>query len=322
MAIEWYNMTDYVSVGVDWNVTSVTETNYSIAPIIYRWDNQNTNNYSSSFSETLNPQPSGGAGYWSGLSWGSGSGTRQVDTFSTRTYEKTTSTQTINLTIEWDDSFGSYHDGSFVTLGSGSHTWTCTIPALASYTVSYSANGGTGAPGNQTKWYGKTLNLSTTEPIKAGHKFVGWGTSATDTSVKYLPGGQYTGNANITLYAIWVSAAKLTINYDANGGSGAPSSQTHLIDTVSKISGVKPTRDKYVFLGWSTDSTATKATYITEGQYINNNFTDGDTVTLYAVWMKKSPSIYMNVSTSNAFKSLWVKMPSGKSLKAIWFKTN
>lgn len=322
MAIEWYNMTDYVSVGIDWNVTSVTETSYSIAPIIYRWDNQNTNNYSGSFSETLNPQPNGEAGYWSGYSWGSGSGTRQVDSFSTRTYEKTTSTQTVSLTIEWDDSFGSYHNGSFVTLGSGSHTWTCTIPALTSYTVSYNANGGTGAPGNQIKWYGNTLNLSTTEPIKNGYKFVGWGTSATDTSVKYLPGGQYTENANITLYAIWTSVAKLTINYDANGGSGAPSSQTHLINTVSKISGVKPTRDKYVFLGWSTNSTATKATYITDGQYTNDSFTDGDAITLYAVWMKKSPSIYMNISTSNAFKSLWVKVPSGKNLKAVWFKTN
>mgnify|MGYP002765624286 FL=1 len=322
MAIEWYNMTDYVSVGIDWNVTSVTETSYSIAPIIYRWDSQNTNNYSSSFSETLNPQPDGGAGHWSGLSWGSGSGTRQVDTFSTRTYEKTTSTQTISLTIEWDDSFGSYHDGSFITLGSGSYTWTCTIPALASYTISYNANGGAGAPGNQIKWYGKTLNLSTTEPTRNGYNFVGWGTSAADTDVKYHAGGQYTENASITLYAIWASAAKLTINYDANGGSSAPPSQVHLINTISKISGVKPTRDKYVFLGWSTDSTATKATYITDGQYTNNSFTDGDTVTLYAVWMKESPNIYMNVSTSNAFKSLWVNVPSQKSFKSIYFKTN
>lgn len=322
MAIEWYNINDYVSVGIDWNITSVTETNYSIAPVIYRYDRQNTDNFSGSFSKTLNPQPNGESGYWSGYGWGSGFGTRQVDSFSNRTYEKTTSAQTIRLTVEWDDSFGSYYNGSFHTLGSGSYTWTCTIPALASYTVSYNANGGTGAPGNQTKWYGKTLNLSTTEPIKNGHKFVGWGTSATDTNVKYLPGGQYTGNANITLYAIWVSVAKLTINYDANGGSGAPSSQTHLINTVSKISDVKPIKDKYVFLGWSTNNTATKATYITDGQYTNNNFANGDTVTLYAVWMKKSPSIYMNVSTSNAFKSFWVKVPSGKNLKAIWFKTN
>lgn len=321
MAIEWYNMTDYVSVGIDWNVTSVTETSYSIAPIIYRWDNQNTNNYSSSFSETLNPQPSGGAGHWSGLSWGSGSGTRQVDTFSTRTYEKTTFTQTINLTIEWDDSFGSYHNGSFITLGSGSYTWTCTIPALASYTVSYNVNGGTGAPGNQTKWYGKTLNLSATKPIKTGYKFVGWGTSATDTNVKYLPGGQYTGNANITLYAIWVSVAKLTINYDANGGSGAPSSQTHLINTVSKISDVKPTKTNYTFLGWSINSISATATYLANGQYTNNNFENGATITLYAIWRKNALPVYANVGDKK-IKEIYMNIPGDKNIKSIYYKTN
>ena len=116
------------------------------------------------------------------------------------------------------------------------------------------------------------------------------------------------------------NVAKLTLAYNANGGSGAPSSQTHLINTVSKISGVKPTRDKYVFLGWSTSSTATKPTYIINGQYTNNNFANGATVTLYAVWAKKSPSIYIN-SSEYSFKSLWVNVPSGKSLKSVWFET-
>lgn len=112
----------------------------------------------------------------------------------------------------------------------------------------------------------------------------------------------------------------MTLAYNANGGSGAPSSQTHLINTTSKISGAKPTRDKYVFLGWSTSSSATSATYIADGQYTNNNFTNGATVTLYAVWLKKSPSIYIN-SSEHSFKSVWVNVPSGKSLKSIWFKT-
>ena len=35
------------------------------------------------------------------------------------------------------------------------------VSALASYTVSYNANGGSGAPSNQTKWHGVTLTLST-----------------------------------------------------------------------------------------------------------------------------------------------------------------
>ena len=214
----------------------------------------------------------------------------------------------------WWDSSGFSHGTDYATT-------TVTVPAVArpTYTVSYNANGGTGAPASQTKQHDITLTLSSTQPTRSGYKFAGWGTSATDTGVKYAAGGQYTGNASITLYAIWSNVAKLTINYNANGGYGAPTSQTHLINTTSKISGAKPTRDKYVFLGWSTSSSATKATYIADGQYTNNSFTDGATVTLYAVWAKKHP-IYFN-SSEHSFKSVWVNVPSGKSLKSVWFKT-
>lgn len=215
----------------------------------------------------------------------------------------------------WWDSSGFSHGTDYATT-------TVTVPAVArpTYTVSYNANGGTGAPSNQTKQHDITLTLSSVKPTRDGYEFAGWGTSATDTGVKYSAGGQYTGNANITLYAIWTNVAKLTLSYNANGGTGAPSSQTHLINTTSKISGAAPTRNNYVFLGWSTSSSAIKPTYIINGQYTNNSFTDGDTVTLYAVWVKKSPMMCINVD-DRYIMSVWVNVPSGKSLKAIWFKT-
>lgn len=71
------------------------------------------------------------------------------------------------------------------------------------YTVKYNANGGTGAPGNQTKTYGVTLKLSSTIPTKTNYNFLGWGTSASATTVAYKAGANYTANAAITLYAIW-----------------------------------------------------------------------------------------------------------------------
>ena len=215
----------------------------------------------------------------------------------------------------WWDSRGFSHGTDYATT-------TVTVPAVArpTYTVSYNANGGSGAPSNQTKQHDITLTLSSVKPTRSGYEFAGWGTSATDTGVKYSAGGQYTGNANITLYAIWSNVAKLTLAYNANGGTGAPSRQTHLINTVSKISGVVPTRNNYVFLGWSTSSTATKPTYIINGQYTNNSFTNGATVTLYAVWMKKSPMMCVNVG-DRYIRSVWVNVPSGKSLKSVWFKT-
>lgn len=71
------------------------------------------------------------------------------------------------------------------------------------YAVKYNANGGTGAPGNQTKTYGVTLKLSTTVPTRTNYNFKGWGTSASATTVSYAAGANYTANAAITLYAIW-----------------------------------------------------------------------------------------------------------------------
>ncbi len=75
------------------------------------------------------------------------------------------------------------------------------------HTVSYNANGGTGAPGNQTKTYGQVLTLSNTRPTRANHIFQGWSTSA-NGAVQYQPGGRFTADANTTLYAIWKLASK------------------------------------------------------------------------------------------------------------------
>jgi uncharacterized repeat protein (TIGR02543 family) len=71
------------------------------------------------------------------------------------------------------------------------------------YTVKYNANGGTGAPGNQTKTYGKALTLSSTKPTRSKYNFLGWGTSASATTATYAAGGSYTTNAAVTLYAVW-----------------------------------------------------------------------------------------------------------------------
>lgn len=71
------------------------------------------------------------------------------------------------------------------------------------YTIKFNANGGTGAPGNQTKTYGVTLKLSTTKPTRTNYNFLGWSTSATASTPTYTAGGNYTSNSAATLYAVW-----------------------------------------------------------------------------------------------------------------------
>lgn len=85
------------------------------------------------------------------------------------------------------------------------------------YTVTYNANGGTGAPAAQTKTYGKNLTLSTSKPTRINYTFKGWATSARGT-VSYQPGGKYTSNAAITLYAVWELSYVLPKIYNVSAG--------------------------------------------------------------------------------------------------------
>lgn len=169
-----------------------------------------------------------------------------------------------------------------------------TVPALTKYTVSYDANGGSGAPSSQTKYYGKTLTLSSTKPQKSGYTFVGWGTSSSDTTADYSAGGSYTTNASDTLYAIWKKTIELS--YNVNGGSNQPSKQSATIynaTTSSKftISNSTPVRTGYTFLGWSTSASATSATYSAGG-----SITISSSTTLYAVWKIVTYTISYNAN--------------------------
>lgn len=160
------------------------------------------------------------------------------------------------------------------------------VPALTSYTVKYNANGGSGAPSSQTKYYGKSLTLSKTKPTRTGYTFKGWATSSSG-SVAYASGASYTANAAVTLYAVW-QANTYTIKYNANGGTGAPSSQTKTHGVTLTLSSTRPTRTSvnddgvtttYVFKGWATSSTATSVSYTAGAKYTANA-----SITLYAVW--------------------------------------
>lgn len=89
-------------------------------------------------------------------------------------------------------------------------TWTYTkgITLFAqwrinTYTVSYNANEGSGAPGSQTKTYGQTLTLSGTKPTRPNYNFKGWSKDKNAVSAEYAAGGSYYTDSNVTLYAVW-----------------------------------------------------------------------------------------------------------------------
>lgn len=168
-------------------------------------------------------------------------------------------------------------NGTYIQGTKSSSQTHVSVSALPSYTVSYNANGGSGAPGSQTKWYGRTLTLSSSKPSRSGHDFSGWNTNSSGTGTNYSSGGSYTANAGATLYAKW-TAHTYTVSYNANGGSGAPGNQTKTYGQNLTLSSTKPTRTNYNFKGWSTSASG-GVVYASGATYTNNS-----AVTLYAVW--------------------------------------
>lgn len=155
-----------------------------------------------------------------------------------------------------------------------------------SYTISYNANGGSGAPGSQTKTHGTDLTLSSTKPTRSGYTFVNWNTKSDGSGTNYASGATYNTNANITLYAIWKTnssggdtTTKYTVSYNANGGSGTPSNQTKTQGTNLVLSSTKPTRSGYTFVNWNTKGDGTGKSYAPGATYS----TDAN-LTLYAIW--------------------------------------
>lgn len=78
-------------------------------------------------------------------------------------------------------------------------------------TLKYNANGGTGAPSNQTHTNAASASsyaetVSSTVPTRENYRFEGWADSASATTAQYQPGGTVTiqkSSPTKTIYAVW-----------------------------------------------------------------------------------------------------------------------
>lgn len=184
---------------------------------------------------------------------------------------KTSQSKTVNFTFKCV--------GGTVAPGTSSGLLPVTIPAKTSYAVKYNANSGSGAPSAQTKWYGESLTLSSTKPTRTGYTFVKWNTAQNGSGTDYSPGGTYTANSAVTLYAQW-QIITYTIKYNSNGGSGTIANQSKNYGaSVTLSSGSGFSRMNYELTGWNTKSGGTGTSYAKSGTYSANA-----SVTLYAQW--------------------------------------
>ena len=130
---------------------------------------------------------------------------------------------------------------------------------------------------------------------KTGYTFQGWNVTRTATTQQYpnscgvADSWINTNYPSINLYAIWTANKYTnTLNYNANGGSGAPSAQTATVTYPSTqstftLSSTVPTKAGHTFAGWYT--AASGGTKVTGSYTVGSTDNVGNqSVTLYAHW--------------------------------------
>ena len=115
-------------------------------------------------------------------------------------------------------------------------------------------------------------------PVKEGHVFLGWYANPELTGEKVT-----TVSKECTVYAAWLDlnapAPVYNINYVLNGGTNAADAP-YEFTFGEGVSLLKPTKDGYIFVGWSTDAEGKEL--ITEVSYKQ----DKD-ITVYANWIEE-----------------------------------
>ena len=129
---------------------------------------------------------------------------------------------------------------------------------------------------------------------RRGYEHIGWADKANAAAAKYTGGESITltkDDPTKTIYAVWMPFFEL--KYDANGGTGAPASQTHTASapTVNRVTftvpGTIPTKDGCTFKGWADSATATTVQYQPGGTVDVKH--ENSPKTVYAVWEGSDP---------------------------------
>ena len=152
------------------------------------------------------------------------------------------------------------------------------------YSVTYNANGGSGAP--EAAVYSTPQNHTVTNavPTKSGWQFDGWALKKDAVSGTYHSGDVIKVDGEITLYAIWVDNGPYTVNFSAAGADSGT-----VPDKIIKIKGedliipsTEPQKDRYTFNYWYCNVDGQK-------YYPGSTFKLDKNATLIARWVFNGP---------------------------------
>ena len=138
------------------------------------------------------------------------------------------------------------------------------------------------------------IDVNKGKPTRDRYKFDGWADTANATTASYFGGELITltkDNPTKTIYAVWKPIFEL--HYNANGGTGAPDSQTYTALSATStqatftVPNQTPTKEGYTFKGWADSATATDAQYQPGGPIAVKH--ENSPKTVYAVWECNHP---------------------------------
>jgi uncharacterized repeat protein (TIGR02543 family) len=164
-------------------------------------------------------------------------------------------------------------------------------------TLTYDANGGTTTQSAETVTAGATVEIATGQnTARSGFVFAGWNSLASGTGVDYVPGEDIVvPQGTTTLYAKW-TGVKYSIDYIANGGSGAPAAGSGFADSNYYISSTEPTRNGYTFTEWNRAQNGSSTSYAPSALIVLS----ASDLALYAQWTANSYSLSYDINAGDS----------------------
>lgn len=177
------------------------------------------------------------------------------------------------------------------------------------FVCQYSSNHSDTAYNNHTIAISDIKAAASRASVNSGYQIVGWSkeSNANPTTWSLNKSGTTACNKGTTIYLVAknpnpTTKYTYTLNYDANGGTGAPSADSWSTTDAAiryhsfTVKNTIPTREGYVFKGWKandgSDTIYTGGTLCSVSQYGNDVVKNGNTWTrtLYAVWEEDAPA--------------------------------
>ena len=177
------------------------------------------------------------------------------------------------------------------------------------FVCQYSSNHSDTAYNNHTIAISDIKAAAGRATVNSGYTIVGWSkeSNANPTTWSLNKSGTTACNKGTTIYLVAknpnpTTKYTYTLNYDANGGTGAPSADSWSTTDAAiryhsfTVKNTIPTREGYVFKGWKakdgSDTIYTGGTLCSVSQQGNDVVKNGNTWTrtLYAVWEEDAPA--------------------------------